>query len=147
MATNKRSVQLKANAAIEAWRLIRNISHNPVAMAACHQVTKETGLPLAPQRALLVFPIDQTLTMRELAGRLGCDNSYVTSLIDALEDRHLAVRQPHPSDRRVKVIALTAQGQRVAQRLQLADVTPPVSFDHLSESEMLELRDLLNKVV
>lgn len=39
--------------ASEAWRLIRSISRDPTAMAACHQVSQETGFPLAPVRALL----------------------------------------------------------------------------------------------
>lgn len=52
--------------AAEAWRLIRSISHDPTAMAACHQVTQETGLPLAPVRALLVLPVTGSLSMRKL---------------------------------------------------------------------------------
>ena len=115
-------------------RLIRSISHDPAAMAACHQGTQETGLPLAPVRALLVMPLDGTLSMRQLARRLGCDNSYVTPLVDALEQRGLAVRQAHPTDRRIKVIVLTDRGLELAQRVQLADTTPPAAFSGLSSS-------------
>jgi DNA-binding MarR family transcriptional regulator len=132
--------------AAEAWRLIRSISHDPAAMAACHQVTQETGLPLAPVRALLVMPLDGTLSMRQLARRLGCDNSYVTPLVDALEKRGLAVRQPHPTDRRIKVIVLTDRGLELAQRVQLADTTPPAAFAGLSAAELVTLRDLLRKL-
>lgn len=132
--------------AAEAWRRIRSLSHNPAAMAAAHQITLETGLPLAPLRALLVLPLDETMPMRQLAKHLGCDNSYVTSLVDALEQRGLAVRQQHPTDRRVKVIALTGKGQEVAKRAQLADTTPPVAFSALSESQLVTLRDLLRKL-
>ena len=132
--------------AAEAWRLIRSISHDPVAMAACHQITQETGLPLAPLRALLVLPLDQAMPMRQLASRLGCDNSYVTALVDALEQRGLAVREQHPTDRRVKVIALTAKGQEVARRAQLADTAPPAAFSALSQSEIATLRDLLRRL-
>jgi DNA-binding MarR family transcriptional regulator len=130
----------------EAWRRIRSLSHDPAAMAACHQITQETGLPLAPQRALLVLPIDEAITMRELARRLGCDNSYVTSLVDALETRGLADRQPHPTDRRVKVIVLTNEGQQLARRVQLADTTPPIAFSKLSSREMTTLVELLSKL-
>src|ERR1700759_4217675 len=98
-------------------------------MAVCHQVVQETGLPLAPVRALLVLPLDEALSMRQLARRLGCDNSYVTPLVDARPARRrparracntpsapplvaarergaLAAPQPHPTDRRIKVIVL-----------------------------------------
>jgi DNA-binding MarR family transcriptional regulator len=132
--------------ASEAWRLIRAISHDPAAMAACHQVTQETGLPLAPVRALLVLPLTGSLSMRQLARRLGCDNSYVTPLVDALEKRGLAVRQPHPTDRRVKVIVLTPEGLKYAKQLQLADTTPPAAFSALSEAEVATLCGLLRKL-
>lgn len=137
---------LAEDAAAEAWRRIRSISHNPAAMAAFHQITQETGLPLGPQRALLVLPLNQPISMRQLARRLGCDNSYVTPLVDALESRGLAVRQPHPTDRRIKVIMLTSQGQQLAKRAQLADSTPPAAFANLSDAETGTLRDLLRKL-
>ena len=133
-------------AAAESWRLIRSISHDPQAMAVCHQVTQETGLPLAPQRALMVLPLDEGISMRQLARRLGCDNSYVTPLVDALERRGLAVRPPHPSDRRVKVIVLTDTGRELAGRVQLADSTPPPAFARLSDGEAETLRSLLRKL-
>jgi DNA-binding MarR family transcriptional regulator len=132
--------------AAEVWRRIRSISHNPAAMAAFHQITQETGLPLAPLRALLVLPLHETISMRQLAKRLGCDNSYVTPLVDALERRGLAVRQPHPTDRRIKVIALTGTGQALAGRAQLADTTPPAAFASLTEAEIGTLRDLLRRL-
>lgn len=132
--------------AAEAWRRIRSISHDPVAMAACHQITQETGLALAPLRALLVLPPDEALPMRQLARRLGCDNSYVTSLVDALEERGLAVREQHPTDRRVKVIALTDKGKDVARRAQFAETTPPSAFSALTQAEIATLRDLLRKL-
>jgi DNA-binding MarR family transcriptional regulator len=137
---------LAEDAAAEVWRRIRSISHNPAAMAAFHQITVETGLPLAPQRALLVLPLTEAISMRQLARRLGCDYSYVTPLVDALESRGLAVRRPHPSDRRVKVIVLTGKGQELARRAQLADTTPPAAFSSLSEAEIGTLRDLLRKL-
>jgi DNA-binding MarR family transcriptional regulator len=132
--------------AVEAWRLIRSISHDPAAMAACHQVTQETGLALAPVRVLLVLPLTGSLSMRQLARRLGCDNSYVTPLVDALERRGLAVRQPHPTDRRVKVIVLTPEGLELARRVQLADTTPPAAFSALTGAEVATLCGLLRKL-
>ena len=132
--------------AAEVWRLIRTISHDPAAMAATHQIVEETGLPLAPLRALLVLPLDQALPMRQLARRLGCDNSYVTALVDALENRGLVVRQQHPTDRRIKVIVLTDKGRDLTRRVQFADTTPPATFDALTPAEVATLRDLLRKL-
>lgn len=128
------------------WQRIRAISHNPTAMAAFHQIAQDTGLPLAPLRALLVVPLDEPIRMRELAKRLGCDNSYVTSLVDALERRGLAVREQHPTDRRIKVVVLTDEGRDLTRRAQLADTTPPESFAALTATELATLRDLLRKL-
>jgi DNA-binding MarR family transcriptional regulator len=130
----------------EVWRRIRSISHDPVAMGAFQQVHQESEVPFAPLRALLVLPLDETVSMRQLARRLGCDNSYVTSLVDALEQRGLAGRQQHPTDRRVKIIVLTDAGRELARRAQLADTTPPAAFHALSQDEIATLRDLLRKL-
>jgi DNA-binding MarR family transcriptional regulator len=115
-------------------------------MAAFHRLSAETGLALAPLRALLVLPLDEPTPMRELAKRLGCDTSYVTSLVDAFEQRGLAIRQPHPTDRRVKVIVLTDAGRSLTARVQFADTTPPGSFANLTDDELAQLRDLLRRL-
>jgi DNA-binding MarR family transcriptional regulator len=135
-----------ADPAAEVWRRIRSISHDPKAMAAFHQLAQETGLPLAPLRALLVLPLDEPISMRQLARRLGCDNSYVTPLVDTLEGRGLLVRQPHPTDRRIKFIVLTREGQALTRRAQLADTTPPAAFSQLTKTEIRTLRDLLRRL-
>lgn len=41
----------------------------------------------------------------------------MTSILDALEKRHLAVRTPHPNDRRRKIVQLTAEGRMLAEAL------------------------------
>lgn len=85
--------------------------------------------------------------MRELADHWGCDASYVTSIADALEERGLAERRPHPSDRRIKMIALTDAGTLARDRAFDLLYDPPTSFRALSGAEQRELRDLLRKVI
>lgn len=84
--------------------------------------------------------------MRELADFWGCDASYVTSLADALEDRGLTERRPHPTDRRVKMIALTEEGVAAKKRAYEVLYQPPSSFGSLTAAEQRQLRDLLRKV-
>ena len=55
--------------------------------------------------------------MSALADRLGIDASYVTTIADQLEERGLIERQPHPTDRRIKSLALTAEGRRLREKL------------------------------
>jgi len=132
--------------AAQAWRLIRSIGSNAETVAAEHQMMRETGLTGGPARALRFLPLTGSLPMRQLAARMGCDNSYVTPLVDTLEKLGLAVREAHPTDRRIKVIVLTERGRHVAERVQQGYATPPAAFSALSQAEAATLCDLLRKV-
>ena len=84
--------------------------------------------------------------MRELASALHCDNSYVTSVIDVLEEKGLVDRRAHPSDRRIKVIFLTEEGALLAKRARAELAEPPPVFDSLTAAEAVQLRDLMRKL-
>jgi DNA-binding MarR family transcriptional regulator len=59
----------------------------------------------------------------------------------------LVERRPHPTDRRVKTIVLTAEGRaRRDHALELLS-EPPSAFGSLSAAEQRQLRDLLAKLV
>jgi DNA-binding MarR family transcriptional regulator len=84
--------------------------------------------------------------MRELADHCGCDASYVTTIVDGLEDKGYAERRPHPTDRRVKAIALTEAGAEAKAKAMAVLHAPPEALDRLSAGEQRQLRDLLRKV-
>jgi DNA-binding MarR family transcriptional regulator len=86
------------------------------------------------------------VAMRDLADHWRCDASYVTSLADALEERGLARRRPHPTDRRIKMIALTKAGVAARERAFALIYEPPPAFAALTGAEQRQLRDLLRKV-
>ncbi len=91
--------------------------------------------------------LDEPMSMSALADRLGIDASYVTTIADQLEERGLVERRPHPTDRRVKSLALTAEGRRLREKL--ADelwVDAPV-LDALTVDERRELWRLLSRTV
>lgn len=81
--------------------------------------------------------------MSEVADFLHCDNSNVTGIVDVLEEKGLATRRPDERDRRVKLIALTAEGRRVRARLMRAVEKPPAWIEGLSEADQRALRDVL----
>lgn len=97
-------------------------------------------------KALRLLPVDEPLAMRQLAARLRCDNSYVTSVVDTLEAHGLARRQPHPTDRRIKVIVLTDAGRALAGRAQEIVARPPAGFADLSDDEIETLCRVLRKL-
>ncbi|HVB92487.1 MAG TPA: MarR family transcriptional regulator [Acidimicrobiales bacterium] len=87
------------------------------------------------------------VSMGEMARGIGCDPSYITALVDDLDRRGLARRQPAPDDRRVKIVVLTEAGRALAAEMAAVLAVPPASFAALSPAELRELRDLLDKVL
>src|SRR5438128_9367282 len=86
----------------------------------------------------------QAVPMRDLAGSLRCDPSNVTFLADRLEERGLVERRPDPSDRRVKLLALTPAGLAVRTRIvQAAATSSPLA--RLSPADQQRLCRLLGK--
>lgn len=52
-------------------------------------------------------------TQNELAGLTGRDKTRLIRNLDGLEERGLLSRTPDPSDRRNRIVTLTAEGKRV----------------------------------
>ena len=130
----------------EAWRAIFELIFSGQAHGRMGEACKAVGISPGLMKTLFHLEPGVGVPMRDLAGYWGCDASYVTSLADALEQRGLAERRPHPTDRRVKMIALTAEG--VMARAHAFEVLhePPASFGVLTGAEQRQLRDLLRKV-
>ena len=84
--------------------------------------------------------------MGALAEEWRCDASWVTGIVDGLEDRGYVQRQPHATDRRVKVVILTPLGEKARTRALERLYQPPASFNSLTSAEQAQLRGLLAKV-
>ena len=91
--------------------------------------------------------VDGPLRMRDLADQMHCDASYITAIVDRLEQEGLATRQPSAGDRRVKEIALTERGREVGTTLNGAFTDPPRQLKLLSPKEQSQLAALLAKLV
>jgi DNA-binding MarR family transcriptional regulator len=115
-----------------------------------HRICTELGLSPPLLKAFMHLgdlDADGALRMSELAESWGFDASYVTALVDGLQERGLAERRPHPTDRRVKTIVLTAEGRATRERALELLSEPPSAFGALSATEQRQLRDLLRKLV
>jgi DNA-binding MarR family transcriptional regulator len=106
-----------------------------------------SALDLHPAQAGALLHLHTPLPMNELANLLGCDSSNVTGIVDRLETRGLVVRQPSPSDRRVRNIVLTADGQLQRDQLLAQLGGPPPGLERLSRAEQYQLRDLLARAL
>jgi len=124
----------------EAWGLLVGLVYPPPFLG----IARELGLRPASMGALRT--LDRPRTMSEIAAVLHCDNSNVTGIVDVLEEKGLATRGPSPADRRVKLIALTAEGRRVRARLTRAVEKPPAWVEGLSAADQRALAGILRRV-
>jgi DNA-binding MarR family transcriptional regulator len=85
------------------------------------------------------------MPQREAALQLGYDPSNITALADVLEAKGLVERRLDLSDRRVKTLARTAEGERLARALDESLSQPPESLKRLSPDEQKQLLRLLTK--
>ncbi|MCP3937258.1 MAG: MarR family transcriptional regulator [Actinomycetia bacterium] len=90
--------------------------------------------------------IEGPTPMKDLAHCMDIDPSYVTLVADRLEERGLIEREPHPTDRRVKNLVLTAKGKRYQKTLPDELWAGPNTFSALTDSERSQLIDLLKKL-
>ncbi len=113
----------------------------------------ETGLAdqgLTQARAEVLWRLHHggPMTQRVLAEALQCTPRNVTSLVDGLEAGGLVVRNPHPTDRRATLVALSETGTATVADWQdgYHDLAAML-FTDLSATELRRLGKALDKVV
>ncbi|MFI7006522.1 MarR family winged helix-turn-helix transcriptional regulator [Streptomyces sp. NPDC050145] len=84
--------------------------------------------------------------MRALAETMACDASNMTGIIDRLEKRGLVRREANASDRRVKNVVLTAEGERVTDAIRAKMRTTHDGLDRLTDQDRDSLYSLLERV-
>jgi DNA-binding MarR family transcriptional regulator len=126
----------------EAWSLIHwlMISNKPRMQA----VGQEFELPFQGLIALRILG-GGPRSMGDLAKILSCDSSSVTAITDRLEERGLVTRQPGQRDRRVKMLVLTDEGERVRVEITKRLAEPPPAIAALSSADQKALRDILRR--
>lgn len=77
--------------------------------------------------------------MSELAAELGTDRPYVTLVVDDLVKRGLVERNPHPTDRRCKIVTVTPEGRTAAARADAILSSPPDAVSGLPAADLAAL--------
>jgi DNA-binding MarR family transcriptional regulator len=90
-----------------------------IAVAIFLQETEAHGITPVQYAALQAVSNAPGVDQRTLARTIGLDTSTTGGVIDRLEARGLLARHARPEDRRVRLLALTAEG-----RARLREVTP-----------------------
>jgi DNA-binding MarR family transcriptional regulator len=130
----------------EAWERMRELTHDPQVLGRVHAIAGEAGIIPGAAKALKYLSSTEPTPMRQLAVELRCDTSYITTIVDNLEEAGVARREAHRTDRRIKVVVLTPQGQALADKVAAVMGTPPDVFATLTAEETTNLRDLLRKL-
>jgi len=126
------------------YDLLRHLSGVVLAMKEhITTIARELDLPLSQLDAMKY--LDEACSQRQLAERLHFDASNVTDIVDRLEERGLVTRTVDPSDRRVRRLVLTPEGEAFRRKLfERAIAEAPIGS--LTRAEQKTLRDLLAKI-
>ena len=109
------------------------------------EMSRRLGLT-PPQTHALVTLADGPVRMGSMAETMLCDASYITSIVDRLEELKLAERRPSPVDRRVKEVALTPAGRQAVHELQAAMFEPPAALRALPERDQRDLARIARRL-
>ena len=102
------------------------------------------ALDLTPPQAISLRKLlDGPLPMGSVAEILSCDASTLTGIADRLEERRLIQRQVDPTDRRVKLLALTDEGRQLVESIDGPFTSEIPGLAALSKAERAELTHLL----
>ncbi len=132
--------------ATEAWQLLLELwwSERPPRFPA---VAGEFGLSPMALGLLKSLEPGTELPMSTMAEWLFCDASNVTSIVDRLGARGLIERRDSPKDRRVKLLALTAEGKDLREQALARLHEPPEALASLSLADQRVLRDTLHRAL
>jgi DNA-binding MarR family transcriptional regulator len=116
------------------------MSQRPRFMALCRE------FELFPPQVMVLRSLDQPRPMRWVADQLACDSSNLTGITDRLEERGLVRRTADPGDRRVKLLVLTEEGERLRTEL-VERMSPPEALTALSDRDLATMRRILSKAL
>ncbi|MBN2984541.1 MULTISPECIES: MarR family winged helix-turn-helix transcriptional regulator [Cohnella] len=89
----------------------------------------------------------EAITQKELAFRVGKDQTNVTRILDQLERKKLVVRTANPEDRRSFLPQITDEGKRLYEELcPIERETVRIATAGLSPGELNELNRLLGQI-
>src|ERR1700726_1360842 len=139
---------MKKNDSISAPRLwlVLMRSHRALSLLAAASIAK-AGLGLTDFAALEALLNKGPLTISEIQDKVRLASGSMTAAVDRLEKLGLVVRKSSASDRRARVVELTAQGKRLAASCferHAKDLEALMSV--LSEKEMEQLHGSLKKL-
>ncbi|MGY4711016.1 MarR family transcriptional regulator [Mycolicibacterium sp. CBM1] len=109
-------------------------------------VVDATGLPFSRIRILRRLD-KQPMTVKEVAEAATIDAPAATVAVNDLEARGLVVREPHPDNRRCKLVSLTDAGRDVIAVLAKTDDPAPAALAALDAQDLQTLQEILARLI
>jgi DNA-binding MarR family transcriptional regulator len=129
----------------QAWELMRGFVE---AHSRHDELAEALGFRLGGGRGKILFQLhDRPMTLSELAEANNLDAPYVTLIVDKLEAHGLVQRQPHPDDRRRKLVTLTAAGHNAIATANAILLRPPPAMSTLPAGDLRQLTELLTRIL
>ncbi|HEY2273556.1 MAG TPA: MarR family transcriptional regulator [Jatrophihabitantaceae bacterium] len=108
-------------------------------------VIAETGLPFSRIRILRRLA-RKPMTVKQVAHAATIDAPAATVAVNDLEERGLVLRETDPTNRRCKVVSLTAAGREMVQVINGIDDPAPDALTWLDDRELKALKAVIDKL-
>ena len=129
----------------QAWALMQRFAD---AHSRRGELAEALGFRLGGGRGKVLFQLrDGPLTLSQLAEANGVDAPYATLIVDKLEAHGLVERQPHPADRRRKLVTLTTAGHDAIATADAILLRPPRAISTLPADDVMQLTQLLIRLI
>ncbi len=119
-----------------------------ILLARLNAALEPFGLTFPRYEALMLLHFSRrgALPLGKMGARLQVHRTSVTNLVDGLERAGLAVRSPHPTDRRTTLATITERGREVAAAATEALNALRFGMDPLDDAELGTLVAMLERV-
>lgn len=141
-ATRKRAADVSGT---HLW-LVMMKAHRALERLAIQSIeSSEVGLSDFAVMEMLLHKGPQPVN--EIGRRIELTSGAITTAVDRLESRDLVTREAHPSDRRARIVRLTARGEEQAAKVFAGHKTAmDLASRGLSKTERTTLIQLLKKL-
>ncbi len=134
---------------VEAMRAVTSLMRvQQLLLARLDEVLRPHGLTFARYEALVLLSFSRhgALPLGKMGDRLQVHPTSVTSIVNRLEATGHVRREPHPTDRRTTMAALTPTGRAAVEAATTDLVAGGFGIDVLDETALREVTDLLRPV-
>ncbi|CAN5753332.1 MarR family transcriptional regulator [soil metagenome] len=131
---------------VEAMRAVTSLMRvQQLLLARLDETLRPHGLTFARYEALVLLSFSRhgALPLGKMGERLQVHPTSVTSIVNRLEASGHLRREPHPTDGRTVLAAITAEGRGVVERATADLVAADFGLGLLDEAALQQLTELL----